>query len=134
LTGDQAYGELAERLVTSMQDKMTDHPRGFANWLCAMDYYLSPRLEIAICGNRNSGESEEFIKAIYERFLPNKIVAAQDEATGEMVSGMVLLEGRHAVEGRTTAYICSNKTCKAPITGVEMLVSELSNLEVRVCD
>jgi len=134
LTGDQAYGELAERLVTSMQDKMIDHPRGFANWLCAMDYYLSPRLEIAICGNRNSGESEEFIKAIYERFLPNKIVAAQDEATGEMVSGMVLLEGRHAVEGRTTAYICSNKTCKAPITGVEMLVSELNNLEVRARD
>lgn len=134
LTGDQTYGELAARMLTPMLGKMVDHPRGFANWLCALDYYAYPRLEIAVCGNGKEGELGEFIRAIYDRYLPNKIVAAQDEATGETVSDIALLEDRHPVQGRTTAYICSNKTCKAPVTGVEMLVSELSNHTVKAYD
>jgi hypothetical protein len=97
--------------------------------LCALDYYISPRLEIAICGNRDTGESENVLKAVYNRYLPNKIVAAYDPHSGEKVSGIALLNDRGSIKGRTTVYICRGNTCQAPITEVDTLITALDNLE-----
>jgi uncharacterized protein YyaL (SSP411 family) len=129
LTGDQSYEEIAKHMILPMREKMISYPRGFANWLCALGYYLSPRLEIAVCGNRKTGESENFVNAIYSSYLPNKIVAARDQDDRETVSGIALLKDREAVEGHTTVYLCSNKICRAPITALTTLISELKDLE-----
>lgn len=129
LTGDPKYEGIAQNSLAQVKDKMTSFPRGFANWLCALDYYMSPRLEIAICGNREAEESENVIKAVYNRYLPNKIVAAYDPHSGEKVSGIALLNDRGSIKGRTTVYICRGNTCQAPITEVDTLITALDNLE-----
>ena len=40
-SGDKSYGDAAEKTLMRMRRQMAEFPRGSANWLCAMEYYLS---------------------------------------------------------------------------------------------
>jgi uncharacterized protein YyaL (SSP411 family) len=41
VAGDKSYKDVAEKVLMQMRRQMAEFPRGSANWLCAMDYYLS---------------------------------------------------------------------------------------------
>ncbi len=128
LTGEHQYEDIAQRSLLQMKEKMASYPRGFANWLCVMDYYLSKRVEIAICGHRDTDGSEKILNTIYNSYLPNRVIAASDPDRIERAGGIMLLQDRGSVGGRTAVYICSNNTCKEPIIEVEKLTSELNSL------
>jgi len=38
-----------------------------------------------------------------------------------------LLEGRFALDGRTTTYLCENFTCQQPLLGAEAVEAALKN-------
>jgi uncharacterized protein len=126
LTGDARFLEIAEHCLAYVQKQMTSFPRGFANWLCALNYYLSPQVEIAVIGDPADESTREAIAAVYSVYLPGKVVAA---GTGrkEMGLDIELLENRDMVQGNTTVYVCRNRTCGTPITDIGKLVSELKN-------
>ncbi len=39
--GDKSYRDAAEKTLMRMRRQMVEFPRGSANWLCAMEYYLA---------------------------------------------------------------------------------------------
>ncbi len=74
-------------------------------------------MQIVIAGDGVEGASE-FMNEINRHFLPDKVLAfTGSRAADEVGSGLVpLTEGKVAIQGNPTVYICENYTCKAPIT------------------
>ncbi len=128
LTGKESYKEVAERSLKGMQKQMASFPRGFAGWLCALDFSLAQRLELAVIGKEGDRESQKFINAIYSEYLPNKVLCSYDPAGEPAGHGVLLLKDRGMVNGKATVYICESNTCLAPITNIEELSSSLQNL------
>ena len=60
-------------------------------------------------------ELGEFLRTVYSRYSPNKVVVAR-QATGHVTPQRIpLLEGKLPINGKATAYVCEGYTCKAPV-------------------
>jgi uncharacterized protein len=125
LTGNDRFRQIASQSLRSMRDLLEHYPLGFANWLCALDFYLSTPKEIVIIGPRNSTATLDLLRALYSMWLPNKVVAAFDPEDPAPVSGLKLFENRQMINNQPTAYVCENYACKTPTTDPALLAAQL---------
>ncbi len=108
LTGDRAYEQQAESVLRLFTRPAAQHPESFAHLLRALDFHLSPTKEVALIGEN----LDELAQVARSTFRPHQVLAGGSEAT----STPPLLQGRPAIEGRPTAYVCEHFTCQAPVT------------------
>ncbi|PKQ16944.1 MAG: thioredoxin domain-containing protein [Actinobacteria bacterium HGW-Actinobacteria-7] len=108
-TGESRYSEAALAAVAGMGEQMAQAPLGFAAWLSALDFIVSPPSELAIVGP----DPLPMLALVRVTYRPNLVVAAKarDEA-----SGISLFEGRDSIGGSTTAYLCRHFACERPVT------------------
>jgi uncharacterized protein YyaL (SSP411 family) len=124
LTGDERYGRAAERVLTSLGTIASEHPTSFGRLLCALDFALGRPREIAIVGPPERDETRALRRAIFGRFLPNRVVAG---AAGPGAAPSIpLLQDRPLRDGRPTAYVCEGYVCQAPVTSPEELAAQLA--------
>ncbi len=114
------FREKVETTLDVYYRQIEHSPSGSAQMLCELDFLLSTPKEIAIVGQRESGDTKAALGAIHSRFIPNKLVALASD--GAAVSDFIpLFDGKTRVDGKTTIYVCENYTCQAPTTDVEEL-------------
>ncbi|MCH8884244.1 MAG: hypothetical protein IIA41_12205, partial [SAR324 cluster bacterium] len=59
--------------------------------------------------------------------LPRAVATLAPPAELEAIAERIpLFEGRHAVDGRATAFVCQNMSCQLPVHTPEDLVRQLS--------
>ena len=116
LTGNDAYGRKGITVLRLQSDPLVKYPSGFGRALCALDFYLSSPKEIAVIGDSDSGDTKALLRAIWSRYVPNKVVAAASERDERAARLVPLLRERPKIEGKATAYVCDNYTCLAPVT------------------
>ena len=113
LTGEGRYADAGEAALRSAQPMMVRTPLGVAHWLAGLDFALAPVREIAVVGDG----AESLVAVLQTGYRPNVVVAARGaEESGGDVSAIALLDGRVAVGGRATAYVCERQTCGLPVT------------------
>lgn len=115
-TGEARYRELAEQILQLTVHDVQRMPNGFGHMLCALDLYLSEPREIALVGSWTDTGTAALIATVFQRYLPNKVVALAtpgDVAAGQTIS---LLAQRGVIEGKAAAYVCRNFICAAPVT------------------
>nr|WBU15382.1 hypothetical protein [uncultured bacterium] len=128
LSGDSRCTDVAQRALRGVRDLMLRAPSAMANWLCALDFYLSSPREIAIVGQRDDPAADALLAVVYRRYLPNKVVAGLPPDQ-RPVEDFALLQGRTMLQGRPTAYVCQNYACRQPVTSPEELDAQLSTPE-----
>ncbi len=119
---DDTLREWGTRTLRLIGNAAGEQPLGFANWLNALDVYLSPPLEFAVVGPPE--EQVPFLRVIYGRFLPNKLVAGC-QAPCEAAQVIPLLRDRQPLDGRATAYLCEGFVCRAPTTSPDELAEQV---------
>ena len=126
LTGDDSYERAAVGALGLVREAMAKAPTGFGTALCALDLYLGPSHEVAIVGDPAEEPTRTLAsEVVATRYLPNVVLAvaaADDKASREAIG---LLEGRVAVDGRPTAYVCQGFSCLLPVTTPEALAEQL---------
>src|SRR5215212_2891907 len=123
LTGDERYRLGAESVLTVLGIIASEHPTSFGRLLCALDFVVGHPREIAIIGPADSDETRALRRAVFGRFLPNRVVAgASGPVDGESIP---LLQDRPLRDGRPTAYVCEGYVCQAPVTSPEALAAQL---------
>jgi uncharacterized protein YyaL (SSP411 family) len=125
LTGEVRYRHLAERTLRLLAPAVRRAPSAFGHLLCALDLDLASPYEIAIVGPPGAAETEALVETVFTRYLPNKVVAFAAPGDDEAGRAIRLLEGRGTLDQRTTAYVCRNYYCEAPVTEVAALQAQL---------
>ena len=125
LTNEQEYHRKAVLLLESVTGFMGQHPHGFGHWLGALDLYLATPQEVAIVGPRKDPATAALVETVQAQFLPNRLLVLWDPHEPEPFATPVL-EGRQAVEGRPTAYVCRGYACDLPATDPAALAAQLS--------
>jgi uncharacterized protein YyaL (SSP411 family) len=124
ITGEEKYRKPAAAVLRKLAAILEKHPGGFARMLGALDFYLSTPKEIALIGDTKSAEFRNLLKPLRERYLPNYELVA---STGEQDSSLPQLQSRKAQDGKPTAYVCTNFTCKEPATTPESFIARLGD-------
>lgn len=119
-TGDARYSDAAEVAVAPLQPALAQAPTGFAWWLCALDFGITPPKEIAILGD----DAQPLLDVVFGEYRPNEVVAWKRAGAD---SAIPLLEGREMLHGKASAYVCENFSCQMPGTDPEVLARQLNN-------
>ncbi len=130
LTGHGALVAKAEETLRSFTGLMEQMPAAVGQMLLALHFLLDHPSEIAIVPGESPGQADEAVaalRAVRDRFLPNKVVALRlpGPARAETERLLPLLANRPAVAGQTTVYLCENNACRAPIIGAQALAAAL---------
>jgi uncharacterized protein YyaL (SSP411 family) len=104
--GDDEFERRAVSVLRIVGPSLSRSPSFFAWALCALDLYLSPPREVAIVG----APGDEVARAALARFEPNTVVAFGP------ADDVPLLDGKTAVDGKPTIYVCERFACQAPVT------------------
>ncbi|MFM8312855.1 MAG: thioredoxin domain-containing protein, partial [Deltaproteobacteria bacterium] len=116
LTYQDKWSNLAEQALLQYEPQIRTLPQASSQMLIALDLLQNRSQEFILIPGENN-QTEDWIQAIREHFIPNKILAVKTKASDKPV----LFENKTAVGNKTTLYICENKTCRAPLTEISEL-------------
>ena len=99
-------------------------PLGLSEALLALDYRLDVPRELAVV-QPAPAEDDPLVEIVRSRFVPNKAlaVAGPDDALATLVPW---LQGKEAIGGQTTAYVCEHGRCELPTAEPETLRQQLA--------
>ncbi len=123
-TGNSGWENLAVGSIKAMSEAMKEHPHGFGILLCVLDHLFKPSQEIALVGE----DVKELTIELNKHFLPYAIKALSTGTEDDLVKQIPFLQQRDKLEGKATAYVCESNTCQLPVTNIEQLKEQLSNL------
>jgi uncharacterized protein YyaL (SSP411 family) len=119
LTSDEKYERFASTVLRLAAAQLKRHPQGFGRTLSAIEFFLGDSKEIVLMGDEDGNLGRE----VWSEYRPGKVVVP---ANGSTESEMIpLLQGRAAIDGKPTAYVCENLACRMPVTTVEELKEQL---------
>lgn len=129
VTSDATWKERAEILLNTFAAAVDAHPSAYGQYLSGLDFFLGPVREVVIAVAEQK-DKNEFIDAIFENFLPKKIIICRPEdAQGlkRLVALSPFIEKQTALNGNTAVYVCQNSVCASPIQSAEDLRKILTN-------
>ena len=123
LTGEPRYADAVAQALPLVGRFAAEHAAGFGQWLCAADFALAGAHEVAIVGDLDDPGTRELIAAAFATYRPRQVVAAAAPSASPDVP---LLNGRPALNGAATAYVCRNFACDLPVTDAAGLTAQLA--------
>jgi len=115
LTGTAVYDETARLMLKQMSFEITTAPSSHSNWALAVLREHFPFSEICIVGK----DVDELRPSLAKHYLANAIFVYSNQA-----SDIALLAGRFN-PAETLIYVCSNKTCTAPVHTVDEAIEQV---------
>ena len=138
LTGDSALEEKANAVALASMGAASARGPGNAMLLSALDYALDPSCEVALVGTREDEEMQRMLQAIRSRFLPGIVVLMvparnllgkdgdkEESSRKEMETISKFTKNMVQLQGRATAYVCSGKSCRSPVTDPKKVIDLL---------
>ena len=107
---------------------MTRYGTMFAHLLGAADLAVHGAVEVAIAGDPSGADFGALARALAARYVPSLVMAG---GVGEAARGIALMEGREALGGRATAYVCRNYACDVPTSDPAVLSAQLAETAKR---
>ncbi len=120
ITNRADFRESAGRLLAGFAPRLAAAPVALPQMLAAAEFYLSEPRQIILAGERGRADTEALLRALYARFLPNRIVLLVDSQTRPRLAEWVPeIQSMHETDGRAAAYVCRNYACQLPVQDVE---------------
>ncbi|NNG47341.1 MAG: thioredoxin domain-containing protein, partial [Deltaproteobacteria bacterium] len=116
-TSRDGYRRRAEASFRSLAETLRSSPVALAEMLLAVDFYLdAPKQILIVAPPGKKGEAAPLLSVFRSRFVPNRILSVVSERGEQEKSARIipLLDGKEALEGQATAYVCENRVCKLP--------------------
>jgi uncharacterized protein YyaL (SSP411 family) len=129
-TGDDAHRARAMLLFSAMEARFSAQPSAFGELLLALDYHWDATKEVVIVAPESRDAVPEMLAPLRSVFAPNRIVAvvtqgADLDAHAELVP---LIEGKRAIAGKVTAYVCENRVCAYPTSDPKTFERQLNEV------
>ncbi len=123
ITGNDEYREKAEETLKAFQLRLEKSPAAFTGLLSALDSYLSSPTEVIFTGPKDDPAFKEMQAAVQEDYRPNKILLWSENE--KVQNELPLTQGKTAVKGEPTVYLCQKQTCHPPVQSGKALTNIL---------
>jgi len=120
------WRDLAERMLTGIQEIAVRYPTSFGQWLCALTFAVAEGREIAIIGDSQDEDAAALEEMVWKEWRPFDVVAVSNYPPA--AGSPELLADRPLKNGKATAYVCRNFTCQLPVNTTEELAAQLDSV------
>jgi uncharacterized protein YyaL (SSP411 family) len=127
LTADSGLESAASGAIEAASRGLKEAPTAYTELLGALDFMEGPLQEIVIAGDPGDPVLGRMVHLARSRFLPNSVLMFKptDRPDPEIVRYAGFLDQYSAVNGKATAYVCVDHSCRLPTTDPEVMLSEL---------
>ncbi|SHH78320.1 hypothetical protein SAMN02745823_01007 [Sporobacter termitidis DSM 10068] len=126
LTAEIKWEERAKRQLSFLASSIKEYPAAHCFGLTAAMTALYPSREV-VCAAPSDDEVKDIRKALSRVFLPNTSVLVKTKDNEALLDEIAPFAKTYLVMGKKTSfYLCENKTCAMPFTGVDTLIKKLS--------
>ncbi len=127
LTTQAGYARRALRTIEAQAGLLAREPAALTEMLLAVDFHLDEAREVILVAPSAREELEPFLERMGSVFLPNRVLAAgvQGEDLDEQRRLVPLIQGKRALRGRVTAYVCVRGVCKLPTSDAAAFALQL---------
>jgi uncharacterized protein YyaL (SSP411 family) len=116
LTGQTELYTAAEAELKAAAGTMQAKPQEMPAWMQAAQLNLGPYYEVVIAGDPSAPDTRALVAA-YRSVAPLNAVLLQIPAAGpdaEQQKLLPALEGKQALQGKATGYVCEHGSCQIP--------------------
>lgn len=129
LLDDAELRERTEAIFTAFAGRLRDAAPAMPLLLAARFSFDSAPLHIFIVPSENDEETKQLLRAVHRNFLPDKILVVLDEtARNYCATRLPFVAEMKVIDGKATAYVCRDLSCRAPVTSAEELLKELTEI------
>jgi uncharacterized protein YyaL (SSP411 family) len=126
MTGDEGTAGKIERVLGSVGARLTGMGRAVPMMLAALSTYHAGMPQIVIAGRPEQDDTRALVDAVRSKYRPTAVTVRTDPARQADLARMLPWIGAMGMrDGRATAYVCRDFTCRAPTTDPEALTAEL---------
>jgi uncharacterized protein YyaL (SSP411 family) len=129
LTAQEQYRNRLRTVLEQNAYRLSAHPIWYPFAFQAVDGWTDESKELVAVGQRSEWQSF-FQQQRFLRFAPTLVVAGIEPASSRSTPWTQLFEGKTSFGGRTTYFVCENRTCKLPTSDVNKASELLSSRNV----
>jgi uncharacterized protein YyaL (SSP411 family) len=123
ITGDGAPAARAHAITVTFADEINRNYIAGGEILSGMEYFINA-LQTVVVGPRSNARTQELIRAIWGRVLPNNLLVLV-ETTDTLPDGHPA-KGKPLENGQPTVYVCQRNVCSPPVTSAVTLSQSLT--------
>ncbi len=115
ITASPDYDQRVEMMKKAFSGDFARAPSLFSAFI--MNFGLQNGAEVIIAGESQANETKELINALNHNFLPYTVTVFKptENTEPEIIRYVDFLKDYQAYEGKTTAYVCTDHSCKPPV-------------------
>lgn len=124
--------QMAARLVESFSGSINRYPPALPLMLNAWRNINSKPTQVVIAGSREKEDTKSLLRVVDTTYDRGRFVLLADGAENQvyLAKNLPFMETVGPLEGRATAYVCSDFTCKMPVTDPQALQDQLEEQKV----
>jgi uncharacterized protein YyaL (SSP411 family) len=118
ITANTDLEEKAAQIGRAFSETVRQSPSAYTQLMVAVDFAIGPSYEVVIAGNSGAEDTKAMVQALRTTFVPNKIVLFRpsEKESPEIIRLAEYTKSQSSIDGKATAYVCLNYSCKLPTT------------------
>ncbi len=129
LTGEDSYRKRAERSLSAFAGVLSDGVSA-PRMLAALHTYLHTSLQIVVVRPDHDigAEAMNMFELARTRYLPQAaVVLITASRVAELSGSLPFLEGKGALHGKATAFVCERGSCELPAKNHEVFSEQIQH-------
>jgi uncharacterized protein YyaL (SSP411 family) len=120
----------ASEIARAFAAEIQQMPSAYTQLMIAIDFSVGPSHELVITGNPEGDDTKTMLRTIRQEYIPNKIVLflSSEFDNTDIKSIVPYTEYMLPIDGKATAYVCTDYRCKAPTTDISTMLSFLNSV------
>ncbi len=127
ITANAELEVMAAKIGSALSESVRQAPSGHTQLMSAVDFGAGPAYEVVIAGKAGAQDTQQMLKALRGRFIPNKVVVLRDieHDTSAIERLAEYTKYQDSIEGKATVCVCENYNCKLPTTDIDKMLELL---------
>ena len=128
---DDRYRQRAERTLAAFGARLEKAPDALSELLLAADFHNDTPKQIVIVTPTQRSQAAPLLDKLRATFVPNRtlVVAAEGSDLQAQARLLPLLEGKRALGGKATGYVCERRVCERPTSDPQLFAAQLAKTE-----
>ncbi len=126
------WKQMARKLMESFSGVINRYPPALPLMLTAWQQIDTKPAQVVIAGKRGADDTESLLQVVDQDFSPSRLLLLADggENQSYLAKRLVFMETVAPLDGKATAYVCFDFTCKMPVTDPAALKGQLEALKM----
>ncbi len=119
---------LARQTLDAFSSRMNEIPQAVPQMLFVLDQLREKPEQVVIAGQRKTSDTRAMLTEVWHHFNPNRFLLLADGGDNQKMLAKMLpfMQTVFMKDGRATAYVCRDFTCRLPVTTVKELAGRLA--------